>query len=70
MAYEELRRLRDEQAALLGINRAVARNLNRDELFATLAECLHDLLPSDRFGIELPLAGERWRGECGAALQH
>src|SRR5262245_61714738 len=48
-AYEELARLRDEQAALLEINRAVARHLHRDELFATLAECLRDLLPSDRF---------------------
>ena len=36
-AYEELGRLRDEQAALLEINRTVARHLHRDELFATLA---------------------------------
>src|SRR5438093_978995 len=55
MAYEEVGRLRDEQTALLEINRAVARHLHRDELFATLAECLRDLLPSDRFGIELPV---------------
>jgi len=48
------RRLRDEQAALLEINRTVARHLHRDELFATLAQCLRDVLPSDRFGIELP----------------
>ena len=34
-AYEELGRLRDEQAALLEINRTVARHLHRDELFAT-----------------------------------
>ena len=67
VAYEELRRLRDEQATLLGINRAVARHLNRDELFATLAECLHDLLPSDRFGIELPLAGDKLRAYVLAA---
>jgi formate hydrogenlyase transcriptional activator len=59
--YEELGRLRDEQAALLEINRAVARHLHRDELFATLAECLRDLLPSDRFGIELPIDGDKLR---------
>jgi formate hydrogenlyase transcriptional activator len=59
--YEELGRLRDEQAALLEVNRAVARHLNRDELFATLAQCLRDLLPSDRFGIELPVDGDKLR---------
>src|SRR5882724_5912675 len=60
-AYEELGRLQDEQAALLEINRAVARHLHRDELFATLAQCLRDLLPSDRFGIELPIDGDKLR---------
>jgi len=60
-AYEELGRLRDEQAALLEINRAVARHLHRDELFATLAQCLRDVLPSDRFGIELPVEGDKLR---------
>src|SRR5438445_616668 len=60
-AYEELGRLRDEQAALLEINRTVARHLHRDELFATLAQCLRDVLPSDRFGIELPVAGDKLR---------
>src|SRR5256712_1714895 len=61
VAYEELGRLQDEQAALLEINRAVARHLHRDELFATLAECLRDLLPADRFGIELPIDGDKLR---------
>src|SRR5437870_1709907 len=60
-AYEELGRLRDEQAALLEINRTVARHLRRDDLFATLAQCLRDVLPSDRFGIELPVAGDKLR---------
>ena len=60
-AYEELGRLRDEQAALLEVNRAVARHLRRDALFATLADCLRDLLPSDRFGIELPVEGDKLR---------
>src|SRR2546422_6533997 len=61
VAYEEVSRLRDEQAALLEINRAVARHLHRDELFAALAECLRDLLPSDRFGIELPVDNGKLR---------
>jgi formate hydrogenlyase transcriptional activator len=61
VASEALDRLRDEQAALLEINRAVARHLHRDELFATLAECLRDLLPSDRFGIELPVDNGKLR---------
>jgi PAS domain S-box-containing protein len=61
IAYEEVSRLRDEQAALLEINRAVARHLHRDELFATLADCLRDLLPSDRFGIELPVGNGKLR---------
>src|SRR2546430_3103112 len=61
VAYEEVGRLRDEQTALLEINRAVARHLHREELFATLAECLRDLLPSDRFGIELPVANGKLR---------
>src|SRR5437870_10159100 len=61
MAYEEVGRLRDEQTALLEINRAVARHLHRDELFATLAQCLRDVLPSDRFGIELPVEGDKLR---------
>src|SRR6266566_3497668 len=60
-AYEELGRLRDEQAALLEINRTVARHLHRDELFTTLAQCLRDVLPSDRFGIELPVEGDKLR---------
>jgi len=61
VAYEEVSRLQDEQAALLEINRAVARHLRRDELFATLADCLRDLLPSDRFGIELPVGNGKLR---------
>src|SRR2546428_11546265 len=60
-AYEEVSRLRDEQAALLEVNRAVGRHLHRDELFATLADCLRDLLPCDRFGIELPVANGKLR---------
>jgi formate hydrogenlyase transcriptional activator len=68
VAYEELGRLRDEQTALLEVNRAVARHLRRDELFATLARCLRDLLPSDRFGIELPADGDRLTAHIFAPL--
>ncbi len=59
--YEEIANLRDEQQAQLDINRAVARHLRRDELFAALARCLGGLLPYDRFGIELPVSGDRLR---------
>src|SRR5438093_5763119 len=61
VAYEEVGRLRDEQTALLEINRAVARHLHRAELVATLAECLRDLLASDRFGMLLPAANGKLR---------
>ncbi len=68
VTYEEVADLRDEQAALLDINRAVARHLRRDELFAALARCLAGLLPYDRFGIELPVAGDRLRAHVLAPL--
>jgi formate hydrogenlyase transcriptional activator len=68
VAYEELGRLRDEQAALLEVNRAVARHLRRDELFATLAQSLRDVLPSDRFGIELPVDGDKLRAHVFTPL--
>src|SRR3989454_7428230 len=67
VAYEDVSRLRDEQTALLEINRAVARHLHRDELFATLAECLRDLLPCDRFGIELPVANGKRRAHVSSS---
>jgi len=57
IAYESLARARDEEAALLEINRAVARHLHRDKLFAALVQCLRDLVPSDRSGIALPADG-------------
>jgi formate hydrogenlyase transcriptional activator len=53
---------RDELAALLAINRAIGRHLHRDELFGALATCLKDVLPTERFGIEMPIAGERLQG--------
>jgi formate hydrogenlyase transcriptional activator len=65
---DEAAGLRDELAALLDINRAVARHLRRDELFATLARCLRGLLLTDRFGIELPVPGDRLRAHVLAPL--
>ena len=59
VAYEELGRLGRELRALLDVNLAVGRHLERDGLFRALAACLHELVPSDRFGIELPVDGDR-----------
>ncbi len=59
LAYETLSRQGRELEALLGVNVAIRRRLSRDDLFNTLAECLRDLLPSDRMGIELPVSGDR-----------
>ncbi len=73
----ELERRRVEQAlrlserqmrALLDINRAIGRYLERDRLFGALADCLKDLLPTDRFGIELPIEGDRLQGHILSQL--
>lgn len=61
-ADEELRRRSLEQEAVLAVNRAVGRHLERAELFGALAACLQDVLGHDRFGIELPLEGDRLEG--------
>jgi formate hydrogenlyase transcriptional activator len=53
---------RDELAVLLAINRAIGRHLHRDELFGALATCLRDVVPTQRFGIELPIAGDQLQG--------
>ncbi len=60
--YEELQRLVEEREALLNINRAIGRHLNRDELFGALASCLQAVMPAERFGIELPIEGGQLRG--------
>ncbi|HKQ63151.1 MAG TPA: sigma 54-interacting transcriptional regulator [Candidatus Polarisedimenticolaceae bacterium] len=62
VAYEQLGQVSDELGALAEVNKAVARHLRRDELFAALGQCLRGILPSDRFGIELPVPGDRLRG--------
>lgn len=61
-AYEDVNRLNLELGALLEINRAVGRHLDRDELFGALAACLKTLVPTERFGIELPIEGDRLQG--------
>jgi len=60
--YEALQRLVEEREALLNINRAIGRHLNRDELFGALASCLQAVVPAERFGIELPIAGDQLKG--------
>jgi len=52
----------DELAALLAINRAIARHLNRDELFGAMGTCLRAVVPTERFGIELPIEGDQLQG--------
>jgi hypothetical protein len=62
LAYEQLQRQDQERAALLAVNAAVGHHLEHDELFGAMAECLRDLVPTERFGIELPIEGDRLQG--------
>jgi formate hydrogenlyase transcriptional activator len=50
-----------ELQALLEINQSSTRHLRREDLFAALAECLKPLLPTERFGIEVPTGPETLR---------
>jgi formate hydrogenlyase transcriptional activator len=61
-AYEDVNRLNLELGALLEIDRAVGRHLDRDELFGALAACLKTLVPTERFGIELPIEDDKLQG--------
>src|SRR5438093_8419092 len=61
-ADEELRRLTGEMEAVLNVNRAIGRHLERDELFGALATSLRGVVPHERFGIELPIEGDRLQG--------
>ncbi len=54
--------LNGELTALLEINRAIARQLERDQLFGALSDCLRSVVPTDRFGIEIPIDGNRLQG--------
>ncbi len=62
VAHEQQQRLALESAAMREMNHAIGRHLDRDELFGAIAATLRDLLPTDRFGIEMPLEGDRLRG--------
>jgi formate hydrogenlyase transcriptional activator len=62
LSYEEQQRMSRELGALLEVNRAIGRHLRRDELFGALAGSLRDVLAADRFGIELPIDGDRLQG--------
>jgi PAS domain S-box-containing protein len=61
-AHEGVEALNQELSVLLDINRAIGRHLNRDELFGALAACFKTLVPTDRFGIELPIEGHKLQG--------
>jgi len=58
-AHEELQRSHAETQALLEVTRAVGHHLQREVLFAALGECLGGIVPTDAFGIVLPLEGKR-----------
>ena len=62
LSSEQLERLDRERRALLEVNAAVGRHLERDELFGAMAVCLRELVPTERFGIELPIEGDRLQG--------
>lgn len=61
-AYRHVQRLNEELGALVEINRAIGHYLDRNELFGALATCLKTLVPTDRFGIELPIEGAKFQG--------
>ena len=61
-ADADVRRLNQELGVLAEINRAIGQHLNRDDLFGALASCLKTVLPAERFGIELPIEGDRLQG--------
>src|SRR6266567_4273162 len=58
--YEELRRLNAEREALLKINRAIGRHLDRDELFGALAVCLQAVLPATGTACDWVLQNHDW----------
>ena len=60
--FEDLERSQREHAALVEMNRAIGRHLHRDDLFGALAGCLRNIVPTERFGIELPIEGDRLQG--------
>jgi formate hydrogenlyase transcriptional activator len=61
-AHKKTQLLNMEFGVLLDINRAIGHHLKRDELFGTLAGCLKTLVPTECFGIELPIDGDKLQG--------
>ena len=61
-SYEDLRQLSGELGALVDVNRAIGRHLERDALFGAVAGCLQGLIQTDRFGIEIPLGDDKLQG--------
>ena len=62
-AHADIYRLNQELKLLAEINRAINRHLDRDELFGALAHTLKTLVPTERFGIEMPIeAGTKLQG--------
>ena len=61
-AYQDVQRLNVELGALVDINRAISRYLDRNELFGAVASCLKTLVPTEYFGIELPIEGNQLQG--------
>src|SRR5215471_11849487 len=61
-ANTELKQLNLETSALLEINRAISHHLDRKVLFGALADSLQTVVPTDRFGILLPVGGNRLEG--------
>jgi formate hydrogenlyase transcriptional activator len=61
-AYARRERGRQESEVLLQFNTAIGAHLDRDELFGALAASLRRVVPMDRFGIEVPISGNRLRG--------
>jgi len=61
-AHTDVRRLNSELAVLLDISRAIGRHLHRDKVFGAIAGCLKTLVPTERFGIEFPIEGDKLQG--------
>ena len=61
-AYEIVHQLNLEQEVMLAINRTIEPHLNRDELFGAMAACLKTLVPTEFFGIELPIEDDKLQG--------
>jgi formate hydrogenlyase transcriptional activator len=62
LAYAHLEGMGEELRVLADVSAAIGSHLERDELFGALARSLQDILPFDRFGIELPLPPDQLQG--------